>query len=673
MPDTIKINDFEINDNEKITINQTIEIDLTGVYKKNNSQTDDINCQCIGEKGDIGPQGPKGSDGATGPQGPKGNDGATGPQGPKGNDGSIGPQGPKGNDGPTGSQGPKGNDGATGPQGPKGNDGATGLQGPKGNDGATGPQGPKGNDGATGPQGPKGDSSSTQLTDAQINTIISKISLDSLNIKDIYINVRDFGAIGNNNNDDTKAITSAYNDALSTGRILYFPPGYKFKTTDTLKFEDIDIKMESPIIFNSQTAKPAIVYGNRNKTILKRNLKFKAENANQSNWSDYSETPANDNIYIGIQLINIGMSRIEVSDSAKFTVGIQCLAANGKGFYFNKVSLGMINNNRVGIEIVSEKEGWPNANEFFGGFFTVSGGCNVNVERCYIKTFKRYGEYTFNTCNFYDTYLEGGVDGIKLIPLQISDLSHSLFSGLRAENFAKEYVCSFNNSNNNTINFHIKMHFAANLNCKDKIEFGDCFNNIVINEIEQTRKLNFLLKKVEVFDSGKIMDLISYPNGTTKPAKINSMLLYNLGNATVPQGQEFYSSASNNPTFSSAGSYNPSSSNTPGIKVDTSICKEFIIQNNKVPWRFMIALFDETGNNLNGDTNITNLQGDLTIKQCFTPLRWYYNRPKDITDKQECYFSVSERVKSIIIMVNVNTDGWKLYSLTPGATILEPK
>ena len=86
----------------------------------------------LAEKGDTGPQGPKGDTGDTGPQGPKGDTGDTGPQGPKGDTGDTGPQGPKGDTGDTGPQGPKGDTGDTGPQGPKGDTGETGPQGPAG-------------------------------------------------------------------------------------------------------------------------------------------------------------------------------------------------------------------------------------------------------------------------------------------------------------------------------------------------------------------------------------------------------------------------------------------------------------------------------------------------------------------------------------------------------------
>ena len=76
-----------------------------------------------------------------------------------------------GQKGDTGPQGPKGETGATGPQGPKGDTGATG---------ATGPKGPQGETGATGPQGPKGDPDATYvLTDADKAEIVQTV-LDRL-------------------------------------------------------------------------------------------------------------------------------------------------------------------------------------------------------------------------------------------------------------------------------------------------------------------------------------------------------------------------------------------------------------------------------------------------------------------------------------------------------------
>ena len=101
-------------------------------------------------KGEAGPQGIPGADGA---QGPKGD---PGPQGIPGEKGEAGPQGPRGETGPQGERGLKGDAGPQGERGPQGIPGAQGIPGETGPQGERGPQGPKGDKGDPGPKGETG-------------------------------------------------------------------------------------------------------------------------------------------------------------------------------------------------------------------------------------------------------------------------------------------------------------------------------------------------------------------------------------------------------------------------------------------------------------------------------------------------------------------------------------
>ena len=104
----------------------------------------------------IGPQGPEGVQGPVGPQGEQGIQGEQGPQG------EVGPQGPEGLKGETGEQGPAGADGKDftydmfTPEQLEALRGPQGEQGIQGEMGPEGPQGPAGADGAQGEQGPAG-------------------------------------------------------------------------------------------------------------------------------------------------------------------------------------------------------------------------------------------------------------------------------------------------------------------------------------------------------------------------------------------------------------------------------------------------------------------------------------------------------------------------------------
>ena len=141
------------------------------------------------KEGPIGPEGPKGEDGAAftydmftpeqlealrGPEGPAGADGAAGQDGQDGKDFTydmfteeqlkalIGPQGPEGIQGPVGPQGEQGVQGEQGPAGADGKDFTYDMFTPeqlealRGPAGADGKDGEKGADGAEGPQGPEG-------------------------------------------------------------------------------------------------------------------------------------------------------------------------------------------------------------------------------------------------------------------------------------------------------------------------------------------------------------------------------------------------------------------------------------------------------------------------------------------------------------------------------------
>ena len=104
-----------------------------------------------GPKGNVGDQGARGDDGEKGDAGPKGNLGA---QGTRGDAGTKGDAGPKGN---VGDQGDAGLAGAKGDSGPKGNVGDQGDAGLAGTKGDAGPKGNVGDQGDAGLAGTKGD------------------------------------------------------------------------------------------------------------------------------------------------------------------------------------------------------------------------------------------------------------------------------------------------------------------------------------------------------------------------------------------------------------------------------------------------------------------------------------------------------------------------------------
>lgn len=117
--------------------------------------------------------------------------------------------------GSTGATGPIGATGATGPAGATGAVGATGSTG-AGVTGATGPVGATGPGGATGPVGATGAIGTTGAT--------GPVGAG------YWVNVKDFGAVGNGTTDDSAAIQAAITAAVNSsfagiGTAVYFPTG----------------------------------------------------------------------------------------------------------------------------------------------------------------------------------------------------------------------------------------------------------------------------------------------------------------------------------------------------------------------------------------------------------------------------------------------------------------
>src|SRR5699024_1698601 len=109
--------------------------------------------------------------------------------------------------------------------------------------------------------------------------------------------------------------------------------------------------------------------------------------------------------------------------SVNFTVGVELLA-HVRGFYFNNIHLGEIRNNKSAIEIVSENGGWPNGNDFYEGFCSVSSNINLAETRKYVSSVIRSGSYGANSNVFQNLRLEGGMDGAELIPIQLEKATY---------------------------------------------------------------------------------------------------------------------------------------------------------------------------------------------------------------------------------------------------------
>ena len=260
-----------------------------------------------GVQGATGPQGVQGAagspGGAQGTAGAQGVQGATGPQGVQGTAGSQGNQGVQGaagagSQGVQGATGAQGVQGATGTQGVQGATGAgsqgnQGVQGATNNltistsppgspsagdmwwdsddailavyydDGSGSPSaqwveiaaGPNGNQGAQGVQGTAG-SVATNYTNSLSNSVQRTIQSKL----DDFVNIKDFGAVGDNSTDDATAVSDAIGGLPSVGGCIYFPQTstgiYKLDSKPSVGTKRIVFKYEGETLVSNANNLP---------------------------------------------------------------------------------------------------------------------------------------------------------------------------------------------------------------------------------------------------------------------------------------------------------------------------------------------------------------------------------------------------------------------------------
>jgi hypothetical protein len=218
-----------------------------------------------------------------------------------------------------------------------------------------------------------------------------------------------FGAKGDGVTDDTQAVKDAANFVSSLtsfhqkGRTPliqgFSSKGYKI--TDTIVFTgamNIDI---STFIYAGTQNKTAIRLIGQIDNIIKLNVRGPS-NANVSN-----------SAFQGLVIENAYRCTFHIQNITSFTRGLVCLAKDGIGFAWNNIHLGAISGCKHYLVIKSETNGWPNANNVYGGDFDYNTG-DINLTtltsaRIFVKQ-ETDGEYEANSWNFFGQQFETGED-----------------------------------------------------------------------------------------------------------------------------------------------------------------------------------------------------------------------------------------------------------------------
>lgn len=326
-----------------------------------------------------------------------------------------------------------------------------------------------------------------------------------------HTSVLNYGVAG-----DGSIMTDKIREAITAtpdGGICYFPRvaiGYGVDDTITVD-RDIDIIMESPIIYKGPHDRPCLVVGKDNDYTMYKHYKLQALCHIQSEWYDPADPVKTDALdkLSGIVLKNVYVCNIEIPRVGKFTNGLELVGANLYGSWANHITLGDLFDSHRNLVITSIGDGWSNGNHFYGGYFNHASSLTTK-DRYDIVQRVLSGTYGANSNHFYGPRFEGGVPSIsgEKIPIWLQkNASYFKFSDVRGEN------CSGANDpfirqgeNCQTIDIGFLVHLC-NIDVENLSGYPSACVHTIIDTVSTSQE------KYLIFDSGPLRDsLITDPN-----------------------------------------------------------------------------------------------------------------------------------------------------------------
>ena len=266
-----------------------------------------------------------------------------------------------------------------------------------------------------------------------------------------YINVKQFGAVGNGIHDDTPAFTLAisYMNGVYVGQdgFLVNPPRKGMLSVPPSADGEYIVKLPLVSTGNYSIVIDGVirytgVAGTADTPItvwtIGRLVAFDFVADLDYKLGMYTTLPVATSYVNAFKLQNMADCRIYTTKIKGFNIALTCLArgASNGGFYGNTIFIGTMDSNAIDIDLRTEDFGSPNANRFFGGFFYKTNNATF-VQHCF--RFSSDGGYLGTDSNLIDgCNFEGGKgtgDGvIDGIPINLEVGLFNKFTNIRAEN-----------------------------------------------------------------------------------------------------------------------------------------------------------------------------------------------------------------------------------------------
>lgn len=454
------------------------------------------------------------------------------------------------------------------------------------------------------------------------------------------VSVKWFGAKGDGVFNDTTSIQNCSSFIVTNdkNKYLYFPnTDYFYNTTSSISIASgINVIMEGIIKYTGTSNVAILIIGSNSTNNSKVNLKL-AVTRNITDWTNDSS--------VGITLYNCINSNIEIVESSNSTIGVKCLGDSTRGFAYNRLILGEISGNKIGIDLCSNASGYVNENSFYGGRFTCYTGQGSGLERIGVRITSLDSSYTNNNNNiFYKPCFElKSTEASPNLATPISIVHGNLnqFLDVRNEFNSPNVAYIYNESSENKIT---QAYGTGSI-----VDASIYPNNV--NEQSRNLQLNTTLNLL--YSSGKLVDRVKYYDGTTSFLQIQGVNLPSSSSSATNVANSFTSITDSYIEFSPSRGV--------GVFVDTDVVKNFIVKpsyESGAGARVMIRCYDASG------TILTT--GDLVKGASTNPFS--YNSSfggvwrTGANSETQIFFNVDSTVKKVCVIFASVTTNMKIKS-----------
>lgn len=261
---------------------------------------------------------------------------------------------------------------------------------------------------------------------------------------ELFLNVLDYGAVGDGVADDAAALNAANVSATTFGARLLVPAG-TYRITETVRFTT-DTQVSASAVFEYYGTGTALVMGDPTKILF--NLDMQAPNVKYKTDTVWGAAS------VGVELVNLNTCVVLLRTALGFHTGFKFIGRGG-GFAYSTITLGYSNQNRIGHHLTQDEGGWCNQNTFIGGRVQlVAGiwGATIDDVGAHYFLFEQgsVGISGPNNNTFVNCTMEGGAQAYHRI--KFVGARYNTFLNCRYENYGSTYrVGYFQRSSANRI------------------------------------------------------------------------------------------------------------------------------------------------------------------------------------------------------------------------------